>query len=156
MCFEKHLLKKFFFKIETRKKMKDYSFARLAALASEVGNTLQRKNIQYGDSFQKTPKILEILYPDGVKPNQYRNLLTLVRMLDKINRISASGQGGKHIRDDEDPWTDLAGYAILAQTIQEEDKRERLAMAKACDDAKNRIYRECDHVLDIENTNKKA
>lgn len=125
--------------------MKDRDFARLLTLGTSIGATLQQKNLAYGDSFSKTPAILEVLYPDGVKPSQYRNLLTLVRMLDKINRIAA--QTGNS-RDSEDPFTDLAGYAILAQVLQESaklDEKERIA--KACAEKADNYYKETDAVL---------
>lgn len=131
--------------------MKDRDFARLLSLATGIGATLQQKNLAYGDSFSKTPAILEILYPDGVKPYQYRNLLTLVRMVDKINRIAASS--GK---DSEDPFTDLAGYAILAQVLQESaklDEKERIA--KSCTEAADRYYKETSVTFDRTDKNGK-
>lgn len=125
--------------------MKDSSFARLKGLASEIGQTLQVKNMQYGDSFSKAPEILKILFPNGVQPEMYDDLLTIVRMLDKLNRISA-GKG-----ETEDPYKDLAGYAILAQVLHEERKEEnKMAMptpapsiAQKCIEAEKRIYDEC-------------
>ncbi len=130
--------------------MKDYTFARIKQLANEIANVLQIKNMQYGDSFSKAPKILEILYPEGIRPNQYKDLLTIVRILDKINRIS----GGKG--ETEDPYKDIAGYGILAQVLHEEENKEKLAMARACEEAKNRIYKECDHDLDVKKDGKKV
>lgn len=128
--------------------MKDRDFARLASLGSEISCILQRKNIQYGDSFEKTPEILKILYPKGVQPDQYENLLFLVRILDKVNRIAAAGQKGQHIQDVEDPLVDIAGYAILAQTLREGKKLdEKEKQAKACTEAATKIYSETDKVL---------
>jgi hypothetical protein len=121
--------------------MKDRDFARLYSLASTIGHTLQQKNLAYGDSFSKTPKLLEILYPDGVRPEQYPNMLTLVRMLDKINRIANQDS---RTTDAEDPFTDLAGYAILAQVLLESKKLDtKEAIAKSCKEAADRIYAEC-------------
>lgn len=116
--------------------MKDYSFARLKTLAGEIGQLLQLKNTQYGDSFSKAPEILSILYPDGVTPYQYQDLLTIVRILDKINRIST----GK--ADSEDPYKDIAGYSILAQVIAEEKAKEKKDIVKSCLAAEKRYYEE--------------
>lgn len=129
--------------------MKDRDFARLASLASDIGSLLQRKNIQNYHSFEKTPEILKLLYPKGVQPDQYENLLFLVRILDKVNRVAAAGQKGQHIQDVEDTTlVDIAGYAILAQTLREGKKLdEKEKQAKACTEAATKIYSETDKVL---------
>lgn len=75
----------------------------------EGGALVTRKNEAYGDSFGKSGEILAILYPDGVKPEQMTDMLTIVRMVDKMFRIATD-------RDalGEDPFRDLLGYSILA------------------------------------------
>ncbi len=65
------------------------------------------KRKAYGNSFNDSPEILKNLYPHGIQPQQYDDLLTIVRMLDKLYRI-ANGA------DTEDPWQDIAGYAVLS------------------------------------------
>ena len=44
-------------------------------IASQIGGLVQEKNEAYGDSFGQACKILEVLYPDGIKVNQYRDAL---------------------------------------------------------------------------------
>lgn len=78
------------------------------SVAQSIASTLSVKDEQYGPAFQTVPQILSILYPDGIQPQDYPNVLTLTRILDKIQRI-ATNNGN----DPEDPWRDIAGYAIL-------------------------------------------
>jgi len=82
-----------------------------------IGQLVERKNKAYGDSFEKACKLLEILYPDGVKPDQYLDMLALVRLIDKMFRI-ANDKGAF----DEDPWADIAGYGILGMRSKRKDK----------------------------------
>ena len=77
------------------------------ALGQDVGVLVDRKNREYGDAFHKTGEILRILYPGGVKPEQYDDMLAVVRVLDKLFRVAHGKQG------DEDPWKDIAGYGLL-------------------------------------------
>ena len=77
-------------------------------LGAAVGAFADKKNELYGSSFAKTGAFLELLFPNGVQPHQYTNLLTLARMFDKMNRIATD-------KDKlEDPWADLTGYSLLA------------------------------------------
>lgn len=77
-------------------------------IGAEVGKLVDKKNKAYGDSFKKCPEYLKLLYPDGVRPEQYKDMLALVRDFDKNMRIATN-------RDalGENPWQDKAGYALL-------------------------------------------
>lgn len=85
------------------------SFTKLGA---KIGALVESKQLQYGDSVGKCGAILLALYPDGVRPDQYADLLLIVRMLDKIARLANRGADGKD-RGGESPYSDLAGYALL-------------------------------------------
>lgn len=76
-------------------------------LGRRLGELVDRKQEQYGDSFHESHKVLEHLYPEGILPDQYPDLLAVVRVLDKLFRISRGNQG------DESAWNDVAGYGIL-------------------------------------------
>jgi hypothetical protein len=82
-------------------------------LGTEIGKLVQRKNEQYGDSFAQAHQILEVLYPAGVHPDQYRDMLAIVRILDKLFRVAHGSQG------DESPGRDIAGYGILLAAAHE-------------------------------------
>ena len=78
-------------------------------LGSSIGALVQSKQLAYGDSFSKSPKIMAVLYPDGISPDQMASALTIVRVVDKLNRLATN-------RVDlmgESPWRDIAGYSLL-------------------------------------------
>jgi hypothetical protein len=78
------------------------------ALAARIADLVTTKQQQYGDAFGVAPQILALLYPDGVRVEQYDDLLAVVRILDKLKRIATDKQG-----DGENPAQDIAGYALL-------------------------------------------
>jgi len=77
-------------------------------IGTDIGSLVEQKNKAYGSSFEKSAEIIKILYPDGVKPEQYTDLLAITRVLDKLFRIAT-----KKDAFGESPWQDIAGYAIL-------------------------------------------
>ena len=86
-------------------------------IGQEIGQLVDKKNKAYGDSFAKCSDFLEILYPDGVEPEDYRDILTLVRMFDKMMRIANQKDAF-----DESPYQDIAGYALLATKEERNDR----------------------------------
>jgi hypothetical protein len=77
-------------------------------IASELAEMLTSKNRKYGDSYARMAHVLPIFYPDGVPPHSLLDAVFILRIIDKLMRIS-SNQGD----DEEDPVADIAGYAIL-------------------------------------------
>lgn len=77
--------------------------------AKELATLLEQKNQAYGDAFAKTTQILELLYPNGIQKEQYKDVHVIVRMLDKISRIARDNDPMG-----ESPYQDIAGYSILA------------------------------------------
>lgn len=89
-------------------------------IGSELGALLESKQAAYGNVFGVTPAIIGLLFPDGIPVLAYRDLLTIVRMLDKVGRIcTAAGKGDPM---GEDPWRDIAGYAMLMLGRKAEEK----------------------------------
>jgi hypothetical protein len=86
--------------------------------AEEIGKLVSQKNQAYGSSFAESHKILSVLYPNGIKPEQYTDALAIIRVLDKLFRIATD-------RDalGESPWRDIAGYGILG-TVNANKKKE--------------------------------
>ena len=83
-------------------------------LGREIGQLLEAKNLAYGNSFERSEDIIKILYPDGIPVQAYRDALALIRVIDKCFRIAnAKGAFG------EDPWRDIAGYAMLSLWSQQ-------------------------------------
>lgn len=77
-------------------------------LGIEIGRLVDEKQAAYGDSFGKAGDVLRILYPDGLKPGDYDDMLAVVRIVDKLFRIATD-------RDalGESPFKDIAGYGLL-------------------------------------------
>lgn len=76
--------------------------------ARRIGTLVEKKQIQYGDSFGNADRILRVLYPYGVAVDQYKNLLAIVRIIDKLFRVANGDQG------EESAWDDIVGYGLLA------------------------------------------
>ena len=78
------------------------------SIGQQVGSLCAEKSEAYGDSFGQACRILEVLYPTGIKPNQYRDALAITRVIDKLFRLA-----NKKDAFGESPWKDICGYAIL-------------------------------------------
>ena len=70
--------------------------------------------------------MLHELYPEGIRPDQYSDLLLLVRVLDKLIRI-ATYTPERREADDESPWADVRGYGILGEEKDMDPEEEGLA-----------------------------
>ncbi len=84
--------------------------------AINLAELITKKQIAYGDSFGQSKRIIEVLYPKGIAPEQYQDALAIIRIIDKLFRIA-----NKKFAFDEDPWQDIAGYALLS-FVQQMDK----------------------------------
>lgn len=84
-----------------------------------IGALVDQKNKAYGSSFQHAGEIVKILYPKGIAPDQYQDMLYMVRVIDKLFRIATHKDAFG-----ENPARDIAGYSILmSQDNHEEVKR---------------------------------
>jgi hypothetical protein len=77
-------------------------------IGEEIGSLVDEKNAAYGSSFAESYKILSVLYPNGIQPEQYTDALAIIRVIDKLFRLA-----NKKNAFGESPWRDIAGYAIL-------------------------------------------
>jgi hypothetical protein len=78
------------------------------SLGEQIGNLVAQKQEAYGDSYGKSGQVLEVLYPDGVRVDQYPTFLAVTRVIDKLFRVAT-----KKDAFGESPWRDIAGYALL-------------------------------------------
>ena len=78
-------------------------------IAEDIGKLVNEKNKAYGNSFADSDKFLKILWPNGVPVGQYSDMLTIVRIFDKLKRISTDNDAFG-----ESPYGDIMGYCILA------------------------------------------
>jgi len=83
-------------------------------IGTDIGALVNEKNAAYGDSFAKCGQFLTLLYPDGIRPEQYDDALALVRIFDKQMRIATRKDAFG-----ESPYRDIAGYGILGTAKDE-------------------------------------
>ena len=80
-----------------------------------VGKLVGEKQKAYGDSFGRSGECLRQMFPEGIKPNQYDDLLTIARILDKLFRIANDPEAFS-----ENPYQDIVGYGILGMNRHDE------------------------------------
>ena len=77
-------------------------------IGEEVGKLVGEKQKAYGDSFGRSGECLRQMFPEGIKPSQYDDLLTIARILDKLFRIANDPDAFS-----ENPYQDIVGYGLL-------------------------------------------
>lgn len=82
-----------------------------AEIGDKVGKLVSDKQLAYGDSFGRSGECLRQMFPDGIKPEQYDDLLTIARILDKLFRIANNPSAF-----DENPYQDIVGYGLLGMS----------------------------------------
>lgn len=87
----------------------------LQEIGTEVGALVTEKNQAYGNSFELSKNILHILFPNGVSTDKYQDMLTITRVIDKLFRVATRKDAFG-----ENPWQDIAGYAVLAMWNQQD------------------------------------
>lgn len=89
---------------------------RFARLGREIGELVEAKQRAYGDSYGRSGEVMRVLYPDGIRPEQYADALAVVRVIDKLFRVATD-------RDalGESPWRDIAGYGLLGAARAERE-----------------------------------
>ena len=91
------------------------NFVKYEKIATEIGKLVDEKNEAYGSSFEKAEQILKVLYPNGIKPEQYTDMLAITRIVDKLFRIATRKKAFG-----ESPFKDIAGYGILGVANDQE------------------------------------
>tara|TARA_R110000744_G_scaffold166582_1_gene283813 strand:+ start:227 stop:577 length:351 start_codon:yes stop_codon:yes gene_type:complete len=77
-------------------------------LGDAVGDLVHDKQRAYGDSFGRSGECLRQMFPEGINTDQYDDLLTIARILDKLFRLANDPSAF-----DENPYRDIVGYALL-------------------------------------------
>jgi len=86
----------------------NYNMNVFSQLGDQIGALVHDKQRAYGDSFGRSGECLRQMYPEGIKPEQYDDLLTIARILDKLFRIANNPDAF-----DENPYQDIVGYGLL-------------------------------------------
>jgi hypothetical protein len=85
-------------------------------LGQQIGALVDEKNAAYGASFDKCGVFLQLLYPNGLQPEQYTDALCLVRIFDKQMRIATRKDAFG-----ESPYRDITGYGMLG-VVKDENR----------------------------------
>lgn len=91
-----------------RPHLKEKQMSKYERIGQEIGQLVFEKQIAYGDSFGNAGAMLKILYPLGIRVDQYNDALAVVRIIDKLFRIANEKDAFG-----ENPYKDIAGYGIL-------------------------------------------
>lgn len=84
----------------------------LKELGKKIGELVASKYAAYGNSFGTAGEALRLLYPKGLKPEQYDDVLALVRIWDKMERIATAKDAFG-----ESPFVDIVGYGLLGAVL---------------------------------------
>jgi hypothetical protein len=77
-------------------------------LGRELGELVEKKNAAYGNATIITAQVMRLLFPNGVKPEQYELFHYCEMVLHKLCRIASQPDAFG-----EDPVQDIAGYSVL-------------------------------------------
>lgn len=117
-------------------------------IGAEIGRLVDEKNLKYGASFDKTGDLLRIICPEGVRADQYDDVLFFARMSDKIFRVFTDKDAFG-----ESPYRDMAGYCLLA-AARAEEKRKRVddqqTTLDTFDDVEPEVFTETQMSRDLE------
>ena len=99
-------------------------------LAKGIADLVTEKEKAYGSAFDKAGDFLRVLYPNGIKPDQYKDMLCIIRVFDKLMRIATSYEGTEEKK--VDAYSDLAGYGFLGlrASLQEQEAIKQTAKEK--------------------------
>lgn len=91
---------------------------------TKLGQLVDKKQAAYGDSIKKTSQLMKVFMQDYEQEDTYvipkellDHILLQVRIIDKQNRIFSNPKGDLM---DESPYSDLSGYGLLGERMQNE------------------------------------
>ena len=94
---------------------------KFSEIGAEVGKLVYDKRLAYGDSFGRSGECLRQMFPKGIDPSQYDDLLTIARILDKLFRIANNPTAFN-----ENPYQDIVGYGLLGMNRHNSSKNKDL------------------------------
>lgn len=92
----------------------------ILANCRDLGPFLVQKNEAYGDSARRVSRMLEVFFPDGIKPNRIEDAYYMIQILNKLGRVAEDNDPMG-----EDPWLDASGYAMLAHSSKQLKKENK-------------------------------
>jgi len=101
------------------------------ATALGIGALVTAENRAYGDTFRRSGEIMKILYPGGIKIDQFEDALVVIRILDCFFLLATNrGVFG------ESPWEDITTCALLRRTQVEKQVETDRALRQAVENQK--------------------
>ena len=88
-------------------------------IGTELAELCSEKNKAYGSSFEKTEPFLKLLWPNGIRPDEYQDLGLVFRVFDKMMRVANQKEAFG-----ESPWRDIAGYGMLGAAQDEQPEKK--------------------------------
>ena len=110
-------------------------------LATDIGTLVEEKNKAYGSAFDKAGDFIRLLYPEGIKPDQYKDMLCTVRIFDKLMRIATSCEGTEEKK--VDAYSDIMGYALLGLRSSILENNEEVALRNMSNRSQLRMETVC-------------
>jgi hypothetical protein len=98
-------------RLEARGTPVDGCNGRYADYGRKLGETCDEKHAAYGEGLFKVGEVLKIMFPSGIPNKKIDDFAVAARILDKLFRKAAEPPFGDSMG--EDPWADIAGYAII-------------------------------------------
>ena len=89
-------------------------------IAETVGALVNEKNAAYGNSFEQAGEFLRLLFPNGIPPESYDDMLCIVRIFDKLKRVATNKDAFG-----ESPFQDIVGYGLLGMA-KDAKKRKKV------------------------------
>ena len=90
-------------------------------LAKDIADLVTEKQKAYGNSFDQAGDFLRLLYPNGIPPESYGDMLCVVRIFDKLKRIATNKDAFG-----ESPWGDIIGYGLLGLNKDLEANKKKI------------------------------
>jgi len=95
-------------------------------LAEGIADLVTEKEKAYGSAFDKAGDFMRLLYPEGIKPDQYKDMLCTVRIFDKLMRIATSCEDTEEKK--VEAYSDINGYSLLGLRSSILENNEEVAL----------------------------
>jgi hypothetical protein len=84
---------------------------------------------------------MRLLYPEGIKPDQYKDMLCTVRIFDKLMRIATSCEDTEEKK--VEAYSDINGYSLLGLRSSILENNEEVALRNMSNRSQLRMETVC-------------
>jgi hypothetical protein len=110
-------------------------------LAEGIADLVTEKEKAYGSAFDKAGDFMRLLYPEGIKPDQYKDMLCTVRIFDKLMRIATSCEDTEEKK--VEAYSDINGYSLLGLRSSILENNEEVALRNMSNRSQLRMETKC-------------